>query len=269
MVSMSTFRSYIAKCYGKTKTLPIIGPGAVFVRRLLSPQWLETRRLRSRDLHTAHQVIAQLFGRDSALHASLEAFRQSAVFRQSWGVGHSGDFDVYMLHILSLAQKPDIVVETGVASGRSSAATLEALRLNEKGALYSIDLPQHYDGATPGHYVTHEGNTELEGFVPKGKQPGWLIPDHLRKSWNLILGDSNVELPTLLPTLPKIDIYYHDGDHTYESMMREFSLAWEKIPIGGFLLSDDTDWNTAWKEFCTTHSGTYQFNYRHFGILRK
>jgi hypothetical protein len=259
----------LRKTYREMKGLPLVGPVAIFVRGLFQPDWLSRRRLKRRDLATAHHVITEVFGADSPLHAALEDFRCSPTFSQSWGVGHSGDFDVYILHVLSLALTPEVVVETGVASGRSSAATLEALRKNGKGKLYSVDLPQHYEGDEPGQYQTHEGNTELRGFVPKGEQPGWLIPDPLRERWQLILGDSNVELPKLLSTLPKVDIFYHDGDHSYETMIKEFAWAWEKIPSGGFLLSDDTDWNTAWEEFCTANPGAYQFKYRHFGILRK
>lgn len=266
---MESLRKNLAKGYHFMSVVPIIGPVAVFVRGLLRPEWLSRMRLERRDLTAAHQVISELFGVDSSFHASLVDFRHSTTFRQSWGAGHSGDFDVYVLYILSLALKPDVVVETGVASGRSSAATLDALHHNGEGKLYSIDLPQHYDGEEPNHYQTHEGNTELCGFVPKGKEPGWLIPDQLRNKWQLILGDSNVELPKLLQTVPKVDIFYHDGDHSHETMSKEFAWAWEKIPPGGFLLSDDTDWNDAWKEFCATHPGTYQFKYRHLGILRK
>jgi hypothetical protein len=37
--------------------------------------------------------------------------------------------------------KPDKVVETGVYKGSSSAVTLQALEDNNKGKLFSIDLP--------------------------------------------------------------------------------------------------------------------------------
>lgn len=266
---MESVQKTVSKIYRTMKALPIIGPFVMFARGLLNPEWLSRMRLMHRDLATAHKVITELFGMYSPLHTSLESFRRSSTFLQSWGFGHSGDFDVYMLYVLSLALVPEVVIETGVASGRSSAAILEALRENGKGKLCSIDLPQHYEGDKPGNYQTHEGNTELRGFVPKGEQPGWLIPSQLRDRWQLILGDSNIELPKLLQSLQKIDIFYHDGDHSYETMSKEFAWAWKKLSPGGFLLSDDTDWNNAWKEFRALHPAVYQFTYRHFGILRK
>lgn len=47
--------------------------------------------------------------------------------------------------------KPEIVVETGVASGLSSAYILQALEENRKGKLYSIDLPAR-EGSYPERY---------------------------------------------------------------------------------------------------------------------
>jgi len=57
--------------------------------------------------------------------------------------------------------KPEIVIETGVFEGHSSLAILLALEENNKGCLYSIDLP------SPS--------------LPLGKEPGWIVPEHLRK----------------------------------------------------------------------------------------
>jgi hypothetical protein len=57
--------------------------------------------------------------------------------------------------------KPDIMVETGVASGSSSAYILHAMDLNRKGFLYSIDLPNADTGAS----------------IPEGKQTGWCPTD--------------------------------------------------------------------------------------------
>jgi hypothetical protein len=230
---------------------------------------LENRRLRKRDIARAHTELTKLFGTDSPAHRYLEEFIASPTFRMPYSFGYSGDFDVLMLHAVARQQKPEVVVETGVASGRSSAAILDALEKNGKGKLYSIDLPLFYDSATPERFTTNEGNSELKGFVPKGKEPGWLIPDHLRPRWELILGDSNVELPKLIERFPVVDMFYHDGDHSYETMSYEFRALWEKIPNGGFLFSDDTKWNNAWTEFVGRHPDCASFVYRSLGIIRK
>jgi hypothetical protein len=109
--------------------------------------------------------------------------------------------------------KPDVIVETGVASGSSSAYTLHVMELNQKGFLYSIDLP----------------NVDVGAYIPKGKQTGWLVPIKLRHRWKLIFGRSQDELPILLKKLRSIDAFLHDSEHTYETMMFEYEDAWEHL----------------------------------------
>ena len=255
--------------YKRIKTIPIVGPLALAMRNIVRSPARARARLQMEDAETASRVISELFPDQPNALEYLENFRKSEVFSTSYGHGYSGDFDVMFLHTLTRILKPEVVVETGVASGRSSSAILQAISENKKGTLHSVDLPHFYEGDAPTFKETTEGNMELQGYVPKGKEPGWLIPESLRVNWRLILGDSKVELPKLVPTLPQIDIFYHDGEHNYETMTKEFALVWEKIPVGGFLLADDIDWNTAWSEFCATHKGSYQYSYRHFGIIRK
>lgn len=67
------------------------------------------------------------------------------------------------VYSLVLHIKPEIVVETGVSDGMSSFFILSALKENQKGNLYSIDLP---DVGMPRLY---------------GKEPGWIVDDMLRK----------------------------------------------------------------------------------------
>ena len=223
-----------------------------------------------RDVSAAHNTLSALYGSQHEAHRILDGFARSDFFRQEFSVGHSGDYDVMMLYTLARVEKPDRVVETGVASGRSSTAFLRALYENDSGHLYSIDLPHyHAPGTAPSLYTTEEGNRELEGFVPEGKTPGWLVPEQLRSRWTLILGDSKKELPTLLGELGAINLFYHDAEHTHEAMAREFDSAWPVIQEGGFLISDDTDWNIAWKEFITEKMPRYARVYRHFGIASK
>jgi hypothetical protein len=114
-----------------------------------------------------------------------------------------------------------------------------------------------------------EGNDELQGYVPQGKEPGWLVPSELRDRWELTLGDSNVELKKVVGKLDSIDLFYHDSEHSYETMMFEFTETWDKIRKEGYLLADDIRWNDSWKDFLAKHQGTYSFMYRNFGILRK
>lgn len=253
--------------YSCAKNLPVVGGAVRGAQNLYRHPFLERRRLLARDFEKAQEIAGDLFGKKGSAH--VRNFKHSALFKRNFSFGSSGDFDVVMLYAAVRILQPEVVVETGVASGRSSSAILQGLSENEKGVLYSIDLPQEYKTSQPDTYITHEGNFEFKGFIPNGEQPGWLIPDTLRPRWELILGDSNVELPKLLARLSKVDMFYHDGDHTFETMSFEFKNTWQKISEGGILFSDDIDWNTAWKEFTVRERPARVFSYRHFGIAIK
>ena len=117
-------------------------------------------------------------------------------------------------------------METGVASGVSSSYILCALDQNNRGQLYSIDLP---------------GWQENES--------GWMIPNYLRHRWQLILGRSSEELAPLLQKVVEIDIFLHDSDHSYQNMLWEFKTAWTCLKAGGLLLSHNIDYNDAFSDF--------------------
>lgn len=129
--------------------------------------------------------------------------------------------------------KPNLMIETGVASGSSTYYILHAMELNQKGVLYSIDLP----------------NADEAALVPKDKEIGWLVPLKLRHRWKLILGQSQERLPPLLNDLGTIDAFLHDSEHTYDTMMFEYENAYSHLRKGGLLLSDDIYWNKAFQDF--------------------
>jgi predicted O-methyltransferase YrrM len=225
--------------------------------------------LRKKDFKEAERVAGFFFPESKDALKYLKEFKKSEIFRKDFSFGHSGDFDILMLYLLTRMSKPDIVVETGVASGRSSSAILFALKENNKGKLYSIDLPKYYREKEPKTYITDEGKRELRGFVPNGKGPGWLVPDYLRNRWEFIAGDSKVELPKLLRGLRKVDIFYHDSDHSYQTMMFEFKTVWPLIQKGGYLVSDDIKWNASFYDFIKKHNYDLLHIYRNLGVIKK
>ena len=141
------------------------------------------------------------------------------------------------LYALCRAAKPQIMVETGVAAGISSSYILQAMAKNNCGKLYSIDVPW---------YTVKEN---WKPFLPDGqlvdvpieKDSGWMIPDYLRNRWELILGKSTEMLPPLLKKLGDIDIFFHDSQHTYETMLWEFQNAWPGIKPEGILFVHNSD----------------------------
>ena len=132
------------------------------------------------------------------------------------------------LYLLCRILKPKIIVETGVAYGLSSLYILKALENNNLGKLYSIDSVFR-----PWH---------SENMI------GSIIPENLKKNWNLILGSSNKVLPDLFENLTEVDIFIHDSLHTYKNMMFEFECALNNIK-NGIIISDDILGNDAFYDF--------------------
>lgn len=125
--------------------------------------------------------------------------------------------------------QPERIVETGVADGTTSSIMLRALEDNQKGKLYSIDVPSE--------------------LLPQGKTSGWIVPDDLRQRWDLRIGPSSALLKPLLLELGWIDWFLHDSLHTYDNMMFEFRIAWPYLRSGGLFLSHDIGRNSAFFDF--------------------
>jgi predicted O-methyltransferase YrrM len=124
--------------------------------------------------------------------------------------------------------RPNVVVETGVALGFSTATMLAAMRENGNGHLYSIDFP----AVQYGH----------------DRETGSAVPAELRDRWTLILGRSEKVLLPLLRRVEPIDLFVHDANHAYSAQLREYRAAWPHIRAGGVLVSDDVG-NPAFVEF--------------------
>lgn len=150
-----------------------------------------------------------------------------SIYPESYGLQMT--MELPCLYLLVRLMKPDIVVETGVSSGASSAYILCAMHDNNRGRLYSIDLP-------PDN-------------LPPGKGSGWIVPQFLRSRWSLHIGDSTRLLESLLNEIGMIDCFIHDSLHTYDHMMWEFRTAWPSLIPGGLFLSHDVGANDAFLDF--------------------
>jgi predicted O-methyltransferase YrrM len=160
--------------------------------------------------------------------------------------GRDGYDEGLRLYKLLRDLHPEVAVETGVCNGVSTAFLLLALEDNGTGTLHSIDLPEiageEYEEGT---FWDGKGGA----VIPPGKEPGWMVPPALRDRWELVLGRSQDELPSLLERVGPIDFFMHDSEHSYECMSFEFHAAWEALRDGGLLVADDVNVNTAWAEF--------------------
>jgi len=138
-----------------------------------------------------------------------------------------------LLYALIRELRPELIIETGVLHGLSSAFYLQALENNSMGKLVSIDLPSIEKPA---------GQDMSKDILPDGYEPGWVVPNHLQKRWNLVLGKTENILPQILSKENKLGIFIHDSDHTWDNMMFELSFAWQYLLRGGLLICDNINW---------------------------
>ena len=124
--------------------------------------------------------------------------------------------------------RPDVVVETGVAYGVSSAFILKALEENGSGGLHSVDLPP-----------LRRRYTDFWGLA---------VDEALKSRWTVHRGPSGRILPGLLGEVGAVDLFVHDSLHTRRNMRREFEAVWPRLRKGGVILADDVERNRAFGE---------------------
>lgn len=199
------------------------GPAAVYD----AVAWDHARRDLSAALRSSEAILQEpaLDAIDQQVRRHLKEIQHQAPFRFI----HSADVTLARCCYLACrALKPDLVVETGVAYGVTSAYILQALEQNGRGTLYSIDLPP----------LAREGDR----FV------GAAIPEALKSRWQLQRGASKRVLPILLAQLRGVDMFVHDSLHTYRNMRWEFDTVWPSLPPGGVVIADDVENNPAFEE---------------------
>ncbi len=175
-------------------------------------------------------------------------------------IANAGDlrFHAVTLYTLVRALKPTIMIETGVAQGKSSAIILLAMHHNNAGALTSIDLPNPSGQQLPDGAFTSTGSRDV----------GWMVPDYLRKRWSLILGDSRAELPVVVGRSNGVDIFFHDSLHTYDHVKFEIDTATSRMKSGLVVVDNlETEAGKYFEEFAKT--GNYKaFAYSNLGVIR-
>jgi predicted O-methyltransferase YrrM len=97
--------------------------------------------------------------------------------------------------------------------------------------------------------------------IPEGRSSGWIVPDIYRDRFHVQVGDAKELLPKLVDRVDRIDLFFHDSDHTYNHMMFEFNEAMRKLVPGGVVLADDISWNASLWDFADAR-GVPSYNFR-------
>lgn len=127
--------------------------------------------------------------------------------------------------------KPNRVLEIGVGLGVTSRLILEALAMNRKGHLFSIDMP----------------STAV-------RKVGLAVEPRVAHRWSLVSDTTKRAMPGLLPRLGLLDLIVHANPHPGNDMRNEIALAWSALKPGGALVMDRIDCNGAFQFFAQSHT---------------
>jgi hypothetical protein len=137
---------------------------------------------------------------------------------------------------VTLHARPEVVIETGVAHGVTSRILLEALRQNDSGQLWSIDLPFPFD---------HRLHADT----------GVAVTDACRPRWTYLEGSSRQRLPGLVAEVGHVEMFIHDSLHTAKNTLFEMERAASAMPVGGVMLVDDIGSHDGFTAFGRRHPG--------------
>jgi predicted O-methyltransferase YrrM len=130
--------------------------------------------------------------------------------------------------------RPQAVIETGVAHGVSSQTVLAALTQNDRGHLWSIDLP-------------HPLRTGLHALT------GIAVTEEHTSRWSYIEGSSRQRLPSLVTEVGQLDVFIHDSLHTARNTLFEMEQAARALRAGGVMLIDDIFEHEGFATFARRH----------------
>jgi len=130
--------------------------------------------------------------------------------------------------------RPEAAMETGVAHGVSSRVVLEALALNGRGHLWSID-------------IANPINSQVHG------QTGVAVTEACRSRWTYVEGETRRRMPSLVAELGTVDVFIHDSLHTFKNTLFEMEQAASVMPSGGVMLIDDIRGHDGFATFARRH----------------
>jgi len=151
---------------------------------------------------------------------------------------------------------PERIVETGVGRGLTTRTILEALKLEGRGHLWSVDRPPPLSPSLK-------------------RQTGAAVPEELRSYWTYVHGSSRRRLPKIVADIERVDLFVHDSMHTTRNVEFELDCVWPALRSGGVALVDDIDMNLAFSRFTERHREVRHVialsddGQRRFGLIAK
>jgi predicted O-methyltransferase YrrM len=228
-------------------TNPVEGEAVPFVDRTLRRHSLVSpaarRGIRQRMLLFRRAALDRIEAVTGASPAELQRFRRELresdlpdqLLERGAGLAFAQELPQgALLYLIVRAQRPDVVVETGVRPGYSTAWLLAALDANGRGELTSLG-PGPTAGRSSGVHDVAVGQ---------------FVPPPLRSRWTLALGNTEERLREILSRSERVDLFFYDNGPVAARARFELHAAWERLSDHGILLSHHIDSNPAWSAFC-------------------
>jgi len=156
---------------------------------------------------------------------------------------------VHVIYFITRYYKPQIIVETGVASGFSSESFLQAMKANNNGAhLYSSDFP----------YFRFPNSEEYIGK---------LVSDEMKDDWSLYLNGDEKNLPNIIESLSsrKINFFHYDSDKSYSGRKKAFTIVEKHLSPNAVVMFDDINNTPHFYDFVQNESFNDYVIIRHKG----
>lgn len=183
--------------------------------------WITTNRSNFEEL--AKQLDASLWEETVAASKRLDENAQKVLATIPHKLGGSAMHP--LLYFLTRHLKPAVIVETGVATGYSSAAFLQAITHNGQGRLYSSDFP-YFRIENPERYI------------------GVVVPEALKANWDLHIEGDAKNLPLILASAGTVDLFHYDSDKSYSGREEALQLIEPALSTDAVILMDDIDDNS-------------------------
>lgn len=182
-------------------------------------------------------IDSQLLKEAVKFNEELHIHGKEVIKSLSFKMGGGGN--CVLIYFLTRYKRPEAVLETGVSMGFSSYAFLHAMKLNERGRLFSSDFP----------YFRHR---EPERFV------GCVVPEDYKSDWQLYINGDKENLKEILPKIGSIDIFHYDSDKSYEGRSFAFEAIFKRLSGQALIIFDDIHDNLHFRDLVKQH----KFNYK-------
>ena len=158
---------------------------------------------------------------------------------------HEFSFLRILIYCLVRHFKPKNILETGVYYGGNTLFLLKAIKKNNTGNIFAIDLPDKKIKKIFKKNIKkyrHPLVKLTESYTTK-LVPGFIVPIKYNKNLNLVLGEATKEINK---TRKKFDFYVHDSDHSFNYLSGELKAVEKKMSKkNGIMIIDDIDWSNA------------------------